>query len=102
MRRLGLSVAAGLLVSSAPALAGDGWNQVAQDGQTTVWTQDVAGSRVKEVKAAGVIDSPPAAVFAVLRDFEHYADIMPYTTKETKVLETSADSKNVWYYTVVD
>ena len=100
--RLGRLVAAGLSLVSASALAGDDWNQVMQDGQTTVWTRSVPGSRVKEVKAAGTIDAPPAAVFAVIRDFAHYADIMPYTTKETKVLETSADGKNVWYYTVVD
>jgi ribosome-associated toxin RatA of RatAB toxin-antitoxin module len=105
MWRLGLwlrLVVAGLLLWSGPALAGDGWNQVMQDSQTTVWQREVAGSRVKEIKAAGTIDAPPTAVYAVIRDFEHYADIMPYTTKETKVLETSADGKNVWYYTVVD
>jgi len=91
-----------MVVWAGVARAGDGWNQVMQDGQLTVWMRDVPGSRVKEVKAAGTIDAPPAAVFAVLRDFDHYSEIMPYTTKETKVLETSADSKNVWYYSVVD
>jgi carbon monoxide dehydrogenase subunit G len=100
--QIGCIAALGALAVSASALAEDGWTQVMQNEQTTVWQREVAGSRVKEIKAAGTVDAPPAAVFAVLRDFEHYADIMPYTTKETKVLETSADGKNVWYYTVVD
>lgn len=89
-------------IFAAGALAEEEWKQASQSETLTIWQRDVPGGKVKELKAAGKINSSPATVFAVIRDFDHYADIMPYTTKETKVLETSADGQQVWYYTVVD
>lgn len=103
-RRVDLSVLALLgstLVVPAVALAGDGWNQVMQDQQMTVWQRQVPGGRIKEVKAAGLFDSPPAAVFAVLNDFDHYTGRMPYVS-ESRVVGTEEAGKVTYYYSVVD
>lgn len=99
---LGAACCASLVVGVASAArAGDGWTQVMQDQKMTVWQRQVPGGRVKEVKAAGVIDAPPAAVYAVLKDLEHYKDIMPYTV-ESRVLGAEPDGKTAYFYTVVD
>ena len=102
MRGLFLLLAGWSLAAGLQARAEEEWKQATQSENLTIWQRDVPGEKVKEIKASGRIDAPPAAVFAVIRDIAHYADIMPYTTKETKVLETSADGKTVYYYTVVD
>jgi hypothetical protein len=45
-----------------------------------------AGSAIKEFRGIGVIDAPPAAVFAVIDDSEAYPSFMPYTA-EARVLK---------------
>ncbi len=50
-----------------------------------------SGSSFKEFRGSGVIDAPPAAVFAVLDDSEAYPQFMPYTA-QCRVLKREKDS----------
>ena len=43
-----------------------------------VYTREISGSDVKEVKAVGQIDAPPAKCLEVVTDYEHQVGNMPY------------------------
>ena len=73
------------------------WEKAAETGGVTVLRRDKEGSSVKEVKATAVFDAAPKAVWAVINDLDNYKDFMPYTA-EAKVLERSADGKEVVSY----
>lgn len=64
----------------------DGWAQESAGKDVVIHSRARAGSGVKEFRAVGVIDAPPAAVFAVLDDSEAYPSFMPYTS-EVRVLK---------------
>lgn len=46
-----------------------------------VYTREKPGLDVREVKAVGQVDAPPARVFAVVTDYEHQVGNMPYVEK---------------------
>jgi hypothetical protein len=73
------------------------WEKAADTGGVTVLRRDKEGTPVKEVKATSVFNSSPKAVWAVINDLANYAEFMPYTA-EAKVLERSADGKEVVSY----
>ena len=69
----------------------DGWTQDSAGKDVVIHSRPRAGSGVKEFRAVGLIDAPPAAVFAVLDDSEAYPNFMPYTS-EVRVLKRDKDS----------
>ena len=87
-----------LLVPAALVMTAEHkWEKAAETGGVTVLRRDKEGSSVKEVKATAVFDAAPKAVWAVINDLDNYKDFMPYTA-EAKVLERSADGKEVVSY----
>jgi hypothetical protein len=76
------------------------WDFRTQTDGIAVYNRDTPGSPLKEVKAEGMIDSPPAAVWAVLTDIESYPKTMPYT-RTTQILGKEQDGKVVYYYTAL-
>ena len=60
-----------------------------------VWMREKPGSDVREVRAVGEIDAPPEKVYAVVTDFEHYAEFMPYL-EESKVIRRTDDEVVTW------
>ena len=65
----------------------------------TVYTRDKAGSEVKEVKAVGQVDAPPAKVFEVVTDYEHQVGNMPYVQDQAVFSRTDRD---VTFWAVAD
>lgn len=90
-----------MLVLLADPTSGPGWQQVARTDGITVFARQKQGSELQEMKAIGVIDAPPQKVYEALRDYENYKNTMPFT-KESKVVEKSADGKTIWFYSIVD
>ena len=64
-----------------------------------VWTREKAGTDVKEVKAVGEIDAPPATVFEIVTDYEHQKGNLPYV-EDHKVF--SRTENEVVFWTVAD
>jgi len=88
-------VFASLLVAASLAMAGDGsWQKAADVDGIAVYTRSVSGSEVKEVKAIGTIDAPPARVWRAIGDYENYKHFMPYT-KESRIVRKE---ENVVYF----
>ncbi|MHB1843940.1 MAG: START domain-containing protein [Deltaproteobacteria bacterium] len=85
------------LLLSTPALAERPWTFRVQEDGVAVYNRDVPGSSVKEVRAEGVIDAPPAAVWAMISDVASYPKTMPYVN-ECLVLEPPTDGRSLVYY----
>jgi hypothetical protein len=69
----------------------DGWTQESAGKDVVIHSRARGGLGVKEFRAIGVIEAPPAAVFAVLDDSEAYPSFMPYTS-ECRVLKRDKDT----------
>ncbi len=54
-----------------------------------MWTRDVDGSSVREIKAQTFVEIPAERVWSVLKDVEKYPEFMPYMV-EVKVIERPA------------
>jgi len=95
VRRSGAIVRLGLLVSLLPGLAGvletpptvedvelaAGERERLQEGGVLVEPREPTGGSGVALRAVGVVDAPPAAVWPVIRDCEHYARFLPNTTE---------------------
>lgn len=78
----------------------EGWEEKANTNGVLVYARDREGSSIKELRAVGTIDAPPAAVMRVLADYARYSETMPYTEK-SEVLGRESDG-SVIFYTVID
>jgi hypothetical protein len=92
---LGALVAFSLTAADQPAperteTASD-WAAEANANGVAIHSRTRSGSAIKEFRGAGVIDAPPATVFAVLDDSGSYASFMPYTA-ESRVLQRDKNS----------
>ncbi|MCI0672585.1 MAG: START domain-containing protein [Myxococcaceae bacterium] len=76
------------------------WNQVAQADGITVLSRTRPGSPVGEMKATGLIDAPPEAVWKALWDHDNYVRTMPYT-QESRVLAREQEGRVVYFYSVI-
>jgi hypothetical protein len=85
------------LVTTAHA---DDWKKRSDTDGVEIYSREVAGARVRESKAIGVVDAPPRACFKVVTDLENYPQVMPYT-EEAKVVAREGD-KVSYFYTVID
>ncbi|MGI8821561.1 MAG: SRPBCC family protein [Chthoniobacterales bacterium] len=79
--------------SSEPPAGGEpaGWVAEASSNGVAIHSRRRPGSSFKEYRGTGVIDAPPASVFAVIDDSEAYPHFMPYTS-ECRVLKRGKDS----------
>ena len=57
--------------------AASDWTAEAKANGVAIHSRIRNGATLKEVRGAGVIDAPPAMVFAVLDDAESFASFMP-------------------------
>lgn len=83
------------------AVEPDPWRQSAKVDGVTVYTRTPEGTSVAELKAVGLIEAPPARVWEVIRDYEHYTTRMPYT-EVAKVLRRDADGRRIRFYSVIN
>ncbi len=85
-----------LALVSARALAEDPpWISRGVHDGVAVYSRNLEGSPIKEVKAEATIASPPASVWAVIQDVAAYPKIMPYT-QEARILEAEAKTVDVY------
>jgi len=89
------------LVLAASAAAEPAWDSRGQIDGISIYNRSTPGSSIKEVKSEGSIDSPPAAVWAVLRDIAAYPQTMPYT-RVTTILGQEDGGNVIYYYTALD
>ncbi len=73
------------------------WKLDAENDGVKVYARAHPGSDVREMKATGVIDAPPQAVWKNIRDYEGYPKNMPYVV-EAKVLSRTEGDRDVLFY----
>ena len=64
-----------------------------------VWTREKPDTPIKEVRAVGEFDAPPARVFEIVTDYEHQKGNLPYV-EDQKVFSRTPDA--VVFWTVAD
>lgn len=89
-----------VLATPDPA-AGPGWREVARKGGVTVAARARKDARVPELRAVGLIDAPPHAVWRALRDYAAYPRVMPYT-QEARVVRNEAQGRVLYVYSLVN
>jgi hypothetical protein len=78
----------------------EGWNQRMQDQTMTVWDHAAPGSGLRAVKAGGIVEASPAAVWAVITDFNHYDHIFPFM-EQPRVVGREDGDKRLFFYSVL-
>jgi hypothetical protein len=73
---------------------GADWTEAYRSGELVIFTKDVEEGR--KILAVSDMEAPPAIVFKVLSDFEHYQDFMPYVT-ESRILEQKNAGGTITY-----
>ena len=96
-----LLVAGTIALSLSGFAAADDWTEKAKEDGITVYNRPRAGSSVQEIKAIGLIDAPPKAAWAVIRDYDHYKDYMPYT-EESKIVGREDGEKAILFYSLIN
>lgn len=91
--RILLASLCGLL--ALPARSNDDWSERGARHGVTVAARPMAGSKVEELLGRMVVDFPAERVFAVLRDVEHYPEIVPPTVIASRL---QSEGENVAYY----
>ncbi len=71
--------------------AGGNWEKESSAKGVTIHSRLHEGSQIREFKAVGSIEAPPATVFSILDDSESYPSFMPYTS-ECRVLKRDKNS----------
>lgn len=87
-----------MLLSSSPEPR---WEEAAKKKGITVYFRQRAGSSVSEVKAVGLVDAPPSAVWKVIRDYPNYPKQMPYV-EESRVVASEEEGKVLAVYCVIN
>jgi hypothetical protein len=88
------------ILTTDPA-AGDGWKVAARSDGLTIYSRERKDSAVKELKAVGLIDAAPGAVWKAIRDYPNYKKTMPYT-EVSEVLAREGGDKITWFYSVIN
>lgn len=68
-----------LLPATAAHAGGGGWVQAKKTSKVTIYNRTRSGSKVKELKAIGVINAPPWVCKNVVDDVGRFNEFMPYT-----------------------
>jgi uncharacterized membrane protein len=74
------------------------WEPVAAKSGLVVVARPIAGSKIREVRAVGVVDQPAERLFAVLGDLDRFPEIMPPTV-ETHALTKNGDT-TLWHIVI--
>jgi hypothetical protein len=80
---------------------GPGWEKDAQSDGITIYARQQKGAEVREMKAEGIIDASPMAVWKAIRDYPNYKSTMPYTS-ESRVISQDPAGKTTLFYSVVN
>jgi hypothetical protein len=75
------------------------WERVSAKKGLVVVARPIAGSKVREVRALGIIEQPADRLFAVLGDIDRFPQIMPPTV-ETRAL--GRDGATTLWHIVID
>lgn len=67
-------------LSEDGSLLRDGWHFVSERHGTRVFNRSWAGSPIPEVLARVVIHVPPKRLYAVITDYDHFTEFLPYVT----------------------
>ncbi|MGI9086373.1 MAG: SRPBCC family protein [Chthoniobacterales bacterium] len=78
------------LADDTEKTASAAWKEEASAHGVAIYSRMRAGTSLKEFKGVGLIEMPPAVVFAVLDDTQAYPTFMPYTA-ECRVLKREGD-----------
>ena len=89
-----------LLVLTADP-GGAGWEKDAESDGVTIYARKQKGAEVREMKAEGLINAPPMAVWKAIRDYDNYKKTMPFT-EESRVVSQEAGGKTTLFYSVVN
>jgi len=65
---------------------GPEWTEANRKDSFVIFTKDDKAAGVRAIVAITEVDAPPATVFEVVGDFDHYAEYMPYV-KNSRVVE---------------
>lgn len=76
------------------------WDYWGQTDGVSVYNRTTPGSPIKEVRAEGTFEAPPAAVWAVLRDIGNYVKTMPYI-QVSRILGQADGGKTIFYYSIL-
>lgn len=90
-----------LLLSAARAADDTGWELEAEGKGVSVYSRPRSGTDIQELKATGIINAPPPAVFKVLSDYARYTAIMPYT-EESKIIAAEEGGRVVHVYSIIN
>jgi hypothetical protein len=90
---LSWGASAGALDAKAP---GPEWVEARRSDQIVIYTRDDAALHAREVYAVGEADAPPAVVFAVVADVQHFTSFMPYV-KEARILRRLSETDLLLY-----
>jgi ribosome-associated toxin RatA of RatAB toxin-antitoxin module len=83
----------GLAAAETPTLTGDyedpilkaGWQAVTERDGLRLYNRAVPGAAVPAALARVRIEAPPARLFAVITDYDHFAEFVPYVTRSQVV-----------------
>jgi hypothetical protein len=94
-RVLRVVLVAALLLPAAAA-AGEKWQKDGVKGGVSVYTREVAGSEIKEIKAVAIIDTTTEKVWEHLVTSKTFVATMPDVIKSQK-LEDCGENCGYWY-----
>ncbi len=75
---------------------GPGWEEAKRTDDLVIFTRDNPKVGTRDIDAVSEVDAPPAVVFEVVTDFDHYVDFMPYV-KESKTAKRLSATELVVY-----
>jgi len=81
--------------STRDPFAGEGWRFVKERDGIRLFDRPVPGSAYPQVKASVLFRAPPARVYAVISDYDVFADFIPYVL-ESRTLDRRKDTR--WVY----
>jgi hypothetical protein len=90
-----------VVIGADPAPKQSPWEEAAKADGITIYSRDVPGSEVREMKAIGTIDAKPQEVWKAIRDYPSYTKTMPYTA-EGKILGQEDGDKVIYFYSRID
>jgi Polyketide cyclase / dehydrase and lipid transport len=76
---------AALMPGGAAFAADDDWKVATKASDVVVYERTRKGSKLREFKAVGVIESAPAVVKRVIEDVDEYPAFMPYVAEATVI-----------------
>jgi ribosome-associated toxin RatA of RatAB toxin-antitoxin module len=88
-----------LSVATLAGVAGtepSSWKMIADTGQGRLYHRDVADSSLPEAMIVTRLDAPPGRVFALVTDYDHFAEFIP-DVAESRVLERDGDRTWVFH-----